>query len=96
MIATMAKDRRELHDSRFAVRGVEDHKARFGQAPGAWPTIVRDGARPMWRRCSELGVKQAGLAPQGRAMVVEQAGLPWRGDRGARDHAPEYPGQTVV
>jgi hypothetical protein len=35
LLATVATDKAELHDSRFAVRAVEDLIARFGKAPRA-------------------------------------------------------------
>ena len=36
ILATMARDRQDLHDSRFAVRAVEDLAALFGEAPRAY------------------------------------------------------------
>jgi hypothetical protein len=67
LLATLAKDKKELVDTRFAVRAVRDHKALFGAAPkdyaydrGAWSVSTVNQLR-------EEGVKNIGLAPTGRA-----------------------------
>jgi hypothetical protein len=67
LIATLAQDKRELHDSRFAVRAVEDHKARFGKAPRAYAYDRAGWSEANVEALRELGVKEVGLAPQGRA-----------------------------
>ncbi len=67
LIATLAKDKRELHDSRFAVRAVKDHKARFGKAPRAYAYDRAGWSEANVEALRELGVKEVGLAPQGRA-----------------------------
>ena len=36
LLATLAADKQDLHDSRFAVRAVKNHIARFGKAPRAY------------------------------------------------------------
>jgi hypothetical protein len=36
LLATLAKDKGEAYDSKFAVRAVKDHIARFGKAPRAY------------------------------------------------------------
>ena len=50
LLATLAKDKRELHDAKFAVGAVKDHIARFGKPPrgyaydrGVLPARVRSG-----------------------------------------------------
>lgn len=67
LLARMATSRKELHDSKFSVEAVKDHKALFGKPPreygydrGGWS--VKNVAT-----LKKLGVKEVGLAPQGRA-----------------------------
>jgi len=36
LVATLAQDRHELQDPKFALRAVEEHIALFGQAPRAY------------------------------------------------------------
>ena len=67
LLATLAKDKKELVDTRFAVRAVRDHKALFGAPPrdyaydrGAWSASTVQQLR-------EEGVKYIGRAPNGRA-----------------------------
>jgi len=67
LLATLAKDKLELHDSRFAVRAVEDHKARFGKAPRAYAYDRAGWSEANVEQLRKLGVKEVGLAPQGRA-----------------------------
>lgn len=67
LIATLAKDKRELHDSKFAVRAVEEHKARFGKAPRAYAYDRAGWSAANMEAIRKLGVKEVGLAPQGRA-----------------------------
>lgn len=67
LVATLAKNKRELHDSRFAVRAVEDHKARFGKPPRAYAYDRAGWSAANVEALRELGVKEVGLAPQGRA-----------------------------
>lgn len=67
LLATVAKTKTELHDSRFAVTAVREHVALFGKPPKAY-AYDRGG----WseRNVAELknqGVKEVGLAPRGRA-----------------------------
>jgi transposase-like protein DUF772 len=67
LLATLAKDKRELHDSKFAVRAVQDHKARFGRAPRAYAYDRGGWSSANVAALRELGVKEVGLAPQGQA-----------------------------
>src|SRR5262249_27639647 len=45
LVATLAKNKDELHDSRFAVRAAKDHQASLANRPRRTPTIVAGGAR---------------------------------------------------
>jgi len=67
LLATLAKNRAELQDTKFAVRAVEDHVAQFGKAPRAY--AYDRGGYSTQNICTlkKLGVKQVGLAPRGRA-----------------------------
>src|SRR5258708_375741 len=62
LLATLAKNKADLHDSKFAVRAVEDHIARFGKAPrayaydrGGWGSGARGRARTPALRGSSQG-----------------------------------------
>ena len=67
LLARLARDRHELHDKKFVLRAVEDHVAFFGKAPRAY-TYDRGGYSAK-NVCAlrKLGVKEVGLAPQGKA-----------------------------
>jgi transposase, IS5 family len=67
LLATLAKDKRELHDAKFAVRAVEDHIARFGRAPRAYAYDRGGWSDGNVRELKKLGVKNIGLSPRGRA-----------------------------
>jgi len=67
LLATLGKDRRELEDSRFAVRAVKDHIAQLGKAPRGYAYDRGRWSRANVAALNELGVKQVGLAPRGRA-----------------------------
>jgi hypothetical protein len=66
VLATMARDREDLHDSTFAVRAVEDLTELFGKAPRSY-AYDRAGHSANNIAClRKLGVRDIGLAPQGR------------------------------
>jgi hypothetical protein len=67
LLATLAKDKNELHDSKFAVRAVKDHIARFGKPPRAYAYDRGGWSEGNVRELRRLGVKDIGLAPRGRA-----------------------------
>ncbi len=67
LLATLAKDKRELHDSKFAVRAVKDHIARFGTPPRAYAYDRGGWSDSNVTELKALGVKHVGLAPRGRA-----------------------------
>ena len=66
LLATLARDRHELEDKKFAVRAVEDHAALFGQAPRSYAYDRGGYSTQNVITLQKLGVKEVGLAPQGR------------------------------
>jgi hypothetical protein len=67
LLATVAGDKAEVHDSRFAVRAVEDLTALFGKPPRSYAYDRAGYSTKNIARLRELGVRDVGLAPQGRA-----------------------------
>jgi hypothetical protein len=67
LLATLAKNKAELHDSKFAVRAVKDHIARFGKPPQAYAYDRGGWSEANVQELQRLGVKEVGLAPRGRA-----------------------------
>lgn len=66
ILATMARDRADLHDTSFAVRAVEDLAALFGKAPRAYAYDRAGHSAENIGRLRKLGVRDVGLAPRGR------------------------------
>ena len=66
LLATVAKDRRELVDAKFAVRAVEDHMALFGKAPRAYAYDRAGHSEKNVTALKTIGVKDVGLAPRGK------------------------------
>jgi hypothetical protein len=66
LLATLAQDRLELQDTRFAVRAVKDHIALFGKAPLAYAYDRGGYSTQNVSALKKLGVKEVGLAPRGR------------------------------
>lgn len=67
LLARVATTRGELHDTKFAVEAVKDHKALFGRAPREYGYDRGGWSTKNVARLKELGVKEVGLAPQGQA-----------------------------
>jgi hypothetical protein len=67
LLATMAKDKRELADTRFAVRAVKDHIAMFGKPPKAYAYDRGGWSQANVAELKNLGVAEIGLAPRGQA-----------------------------
>lgn len=67
LLATLATDKRDLHDQTFAVRAVKDHIAKFGKAPRAYAYDRGGWSEANVEELQRLGVKHVGLAPRGRA-----------------------------
>jgi len=66
LLATLAKDRRELLDGKFALRAVSDHMRLFGKAPRAYGYDRGGYSAENVTALKKLGVKEVGLAPRGR------------------------------
>lgn len=66
LLATLARDRHELQDKKFTVRAVEDHIALFGQAPRSYSYDRGGYSSQNVATLQKLGVKEVGLAPQGK------------------------------
>ena len=66
LLATLAQDRRELQDTKFALRAVKDHIALFGKAPLAYAYDRGGYSVENVSALKELGVSDVGLAPRGR------------------------------
>ena len=67
LLASVATNRRELVDAKFAVKAVEDHIALFGKAPSAYAYDRGGWSVANVASLRKLGVKQVGLAPRGNA-----------------------------
>jgi hypothetical protein len=67
MLATLAQNKDELYDSRFAVRAAKDHKAMFGKPPKAYAYDRGGWGQPNVDALREMGVSHVGLAPRGKA-----------------------------
>ena len=75
LLATLGSNRRELVDSKFALRAVDNHIALFGKPPDAY---AYDRAGHSQRNISELtakGVKHVGLAPRGQVPWAVQGAI---------------------
>jgi len=67
LIATVAKNKLDLADTKFAVTAVKDHIALFGAAPHAYAYDRGGYSEKNVAALQEMGVKEVGLAPRGRA-----------------------------
>jgi IS5 family transposase len=67
LLATLAKDRKELHDKRFAVSAVDEHMALFGKPPQSYAYDRGGWSDDNVAALKQRGVKDVGLAPQGKA-----------------------------
>jgi len=64
LLATLAEDRRELVDAKFAVRAVEEHVLLFGRSPSAYAYDRAGYSAANVRRLKKMGVKHIGLDPE--------------------------------
>lgn len=67
LLAMVAKNKTDVHDSRFAVRAVKDHVTLFGKPPKAYAYDRGGWSRENVEQLKKLGVRDVGLAPQGKA-----------------------------
>jgi hypothetical protein len=66
LLATVAANRRELLDTHYAVKAVEELIGIFGKAPNAYAYDRGGHSAENLRRLKKLGVRNLGLAPRGR------------------------------
>ena len=67
LLATLATNRKELVDSKFAVNAVKEHIALFGKPPRAYAYDRGGWSTDNVAALKKLKVKEVGLAPRGRA-----------------------------
>jgi len=67
LLATLAKNKDELHDSKFVVRAAKDHKVTFGKPPKAYAYDRGGWGQPNVDALKKIGVSHVGLAPRGKA-----------------------------
>lgn len=67
LLATVATNRRELVDSKFALKAVDDHIALFGKPPEAYAYDRGGYSKQNVSALKTKGVKHVGLAPLGQA-----------------------------
>jgi transposase, IS5 family len=67
LLATVARNKLDLLDTKFAVKAVRDHIALFGSAPDAYAYDRGGHSEKNVETLKELGVKEVGLAPRGRS-----------------------------
>jgi len=67
ILATLGGQRSDVQDTTFAVRAVEDLAALFGKAPTSYAYDRGGHSEENIKRLRQLGVRNVGLAPRGRA-----------------------------
>lgn len=67
VLARVARDRGDLQDSEYVVEAVKEHVKMFGKAPRAYGYDRGGYSQESVTELKELGVKEVGLAPRGRA-----------------------------
>ena len=67
VLATLAKCKGEMTDTRFALQAVDQHIALFGKPPSAYAYDRGGYSRDNIRKLKAKGVKEVGLAPRGKA-----------------------------
>lgn len=67
VLASVANEKTDFTDSSYAVRAVEDLVALFGKAPRSYAYDRGGYSTANVERLGELGVRNIGLAPRGRA-----------------------------
>jgi len=78
ILATLGTQRSDVQDTKFAVRAVEDLAALFGKAPKSYAYDRGGHSEVNIKRLRQLGVRNVGLAPRGRAQ--------WQVDGKMRDN----------
>jgi len=67
VLATLAREKADLPDSRFALQAVEQHIALFGKPPKSYAYDRGGYSRENVEKLRAKGVEQVGLAPRGKA-----------------------------
>lgn len=67
LLATLAKTKSELHDSKFALSAVDQHIALFGKPPKAYAYDRGGWSEKNVAELKKRGVREVGLAPRGKA-----------------------------
>jgi IS5 family transposase len=67
LLATVGANRKEITDSKFALKAVDDHIALFGKPPEAYAYDRGAYSEQNVRTLKAKGVKHIGLAPRGQA-----------------------------
>ena len=67
ILATLGTHRSDVQDTKFAIQAVEDLAALFGKAPKSYAYDRGGYSDENIRRLRQLGVRNVGLAPRGRA-----------------------------
>ncbi len=67
LLATLAKNKGELEDSKFATGAVKRHMALFGKAPKDYAYDRAGWSEANVAELKKLGVQRIGVAPRGRA-----------------------------
>jgi gas vesicle protein len=75
VLAKRAQDRKELVDARYAVQAAEDVIDRFGVVPTDYSYDRGGFSGDNVTRLVELGIKNVGLAPRGRAQWAVQGAV---------------------
>lgn len=75
LLATVASNRRDVVDAKFAIRAVDDHIALFGKAPQAYAYDRGGYSEQNVIEVKRKGVKHVGLAPKGRAPWAVQGAM---------------------
>ncbi|MEK7731803.1 MAG: transposase [Planctomycetota bacterium] len=67
ILATVARGKGDMPDSRFALQAVDQHIALFGKPPKSYAYDRGGYSRENIKKLKAKGVKEVGLAPRGRA-----------------------------
>jgi transposase, IS5 family len=67
ILATMARTRKAMTDSKFAVKAVDQHIALFGKPPKSYAYDRGGWSKENVRKLQAKGVKEVALAPRGKA-----------------------------
>ncbi len=67
LLGTMGRTRKQCDDSKYVVQSVEDHRTLFGTVPSSYAYDRGGYSKENVTKLRELGVRNIGLAPRGRA-----------------------------